>query len=540
MSRYIFNLVSKSKISIFVFVIYIVFALMSSCLSFVQPYLTGLFIDVLISTKEAAEVISFSVLVALLGIISAVINYLVGTFAIKLCGKYSFELLYTVTDNYLEGSYLVQKKDDPMYVTQKLYTDCNTVCSYFFNNVTIVPVLVLVIAAVMSILLSLNSIIFFLAVFLSLIYITVIFSYKKLIFRTQLEKKEYESKFVAKISEVFSSLLEIKLLSINKLALNNLKKQFDQYYPKYKKNANTTMAFGSIDTIVSTVFQSLVLIISGILILNHKLSIGQYIIICSYFNVLLSSFKKLITVIQSKQEANASWNRISQLYYIETRNGSEIINNINMIEIKDLVFRYENMKKDLLQIPYLRFIKGESYSLSGPNGAGKSTLCYILLGLYQTKNSIFYNGIDLSQLDIIETRKSNIYIVPQKPFVPDMLVNTYISSRLQKKSNYILEELDKYAIKNNVPVNLYDEVCSHVNENCRDLSGGEFKKLNLFLGLLSNSSILVLDEPTNDLDQVSINEIRSYIVENPLNKMIILVTHNESLRDACSQHIILS
>ncbi|MFU9975373.1 ABC transporter transmembrane domain-containing protein, partial [Fannyhessea vaginae] len=196
MSRYIFNLVSKSKISIFVFVIYIVFALMSSCLSFVQPYLTGLFIDVLISTKKTAEIISFSVLVALLGIISAVINYLVGTFAIKLCGKYSFELLYTVTDNYLEGSYLVQKKDDPMYVTQKLYTDCNTVCSYFFNNVTIVPVLVLVIAAVMSILLSLNSIIFLLAVFLSLIYITVIFSYKKLIFRTQLEKKEYESKFV--------------------------------------------------------------------------------------------------------------------------------------------------------------------------------------------------------------------------------------------------------------------------------------------------------------------------------------------------------
>lgn len=110
MSRYIFNLVSKSKISIFVFVIYIVFALMSSCLSFVQPYLTGLFIDVLISTKKTAEIISFSVLVALLGIISAVINYLVGTFAIKLCGKYSFELLYTVTDNYLEGSYLVQKK----------------------------------------------------------------------------------------------------------------------------------------------------------------------------------------------------------------------------------------------------------------------------------------------------------------------------------------------------------------------------------------------------------------------------------------------
>lgn len=237
----------------------------------------------------------------------------------------------------------------------------------------------------MSILLSLNSIIFFLAVFLSLIYITVIFSYKKLIFRTQLEKKEYESKFVAKISEVFSSLLEIKLLSINKLALNNLKKQFNKYYPKYKKNANTTMAFGSTDTIVSTVFQSLVLIISGILILNHELSIGQYIIICSYFNVLLSSFKKLITVIQSKQEANASWNRISQLYYIETRNGSEIINNIDMIEIKDLVFRYENMKKDLLQIPYLRFIKGESYSLSGPNGAGKSTLCYILLGYIRPK-----------------------------------------------------------------------------------------------------------------------------------------------------------
>lgn len=540
MNRYIMKLVSNNKASILLFIIYISLALVSSCLSFIQPYFNGLFIDVLISAKGVTEVIHFALFVALLGICAAVINYLVGTFAVKLCGRYSFELLYAITDNYLEGSYLAQKKDNPVYVTQRLYSDCNTICLYFFNNVINIPVILLVIISIMIVLLSLSPSIFFMALLLSVIYFLVIYSYKKLIFRAQLEKKEYESKFVAKIAEVFSSFLEIKLLSINKLALNNLRSQFNLYYPKYVKTGTTTVAFGSSDTVVSTVFQSFVLILSGIMILNHDLSVGQYVIICAYFNVLLSSYKKLITVIQSKQEANASWNRIQQLNKAEENKNTKILKSISIIEVKNLQFRFYNMEKDLLNIHYLQFLIGETYCISGVNGAGKTTLCYILLGLYESNDSIFYDGISIGQLNVSETRKRNIYIVPQKPYVPDTLVEFYLRDRLQQTNKYNLSDLHRLSVERHVPLNLYNEVCAHFDENCRNLSGGEFKKLNLFIGLLSSASILILDEPTNDLDQESIILIRNYVRNNPLNKMIIIVTHEKELEAACSHSVLLS
>ncbi|MBF1358608.1 MAG: ATP-binding cassette domain-containing protein, partial [Mogibacterium diversum] len=182
----------------------------------------------------------------------------------------------------------------------------------------------------------------------------------------------------------------------------------------------------------------------------------------------------------------------------------------------------------------------ETYCISGVNGAGKTTLCYILLGLYESNDSIFYDGISIGQLNVSETRKRNIYIVPQKPYVPDTLVEFYLRDRLQQTNKYNLSDLHRLSVERHVPLNLYNEVCAHFDENCRNLSGGEFKKLNLFIGLLSSASILILDEPTNDLDQESIILIRNYVRNNPLNKMIIIVTHEKELEAACSHSVLLS
>ena len=72
MNRYIMKLVSNNKASILLFIIYISLALVSSCLSFIQPYFNGLFIDVLISAKGVTEVIHFALFVAGAGVVAGV------------------------------------------------------------------------------------------------------------------------------------------------------------------------------------------------------------------------------------------------------------------------------------------------------------------------------------------------------------------------------------------------------------------------------------------------------------------------------------
>ena len=133
--------------------------------------------------------------------------------------------------------------------------------------------------------------------------------------------------------------------------------------------------------------------------------------------------------------------------------------------------------------------RGEAVALLGANGAGKSTLIKCILGLLDFKGLITVNGSDIKENP--KQVKSLIGYVPQEPMLYDMrtmdILNFFGSIRRTGK-----ERIDHV-------LNITG-LAEHASKSTSELSGGMRQRLSFAIALLSSPPVLLLDEPTSNLD----------------------------------------
>lgn len=158
-----------------------------------------------------------------------------------------------------------------------------------------------------------------------------------------------------------------------------------------------------------------------------------------------------------------------------------------MIEIIDLTKNYGGFKA--LDCVSLRIDTGESVCLLGENGAGKSTLIKCILGMLEFTGAIKINN------KIIDTEtvnhKLDIGYIPQEPVFYDMKVDELLSFFA------VLRKSDKSRIDDSLNITGLNE---HMNKRTSELSGGLKQRLSFAIALLSDPPVLMLDEPTSNLD----------------------------------------
>ena len=192
---------------------------------------------------------------------------------------------------------------------------------------------------------------------------------------------------------------------------------------------------------------------------------------------------------------------------------------MNIIEIKNLTLGYENNK--VIKNLSINIKEGDFLCIVGPNGAGKSTLIKGILGLIKPlKGEIKFNNL----------KQTFIGYMPQETKIdanfPASVLEIVLSgtlNRLDLISFYTKKEKD--IALNNLKLlgieNLKDK-------NFSDLSGGGRQKVLLARSLCATTKLLILDEPSNNLDSKSKKELYKTITD--LNKnhniTIIMITHD--------------
>src|ERR1043166_2713020 len=205
-----------------------------------------------------------------------------------------------------------------------------------------------------------------------------------------------------------------------------------------------------------------------------------------------------------------------------------------MIYAEDLTKRFG----DFRALDRIRFEvrRGEVVGFLGPNGAGKSTTMRILTCFISpTSGSALVHGFDVFD-NPLEARRKSGYLPQRAPLYPEMNVWEYLEFTSQVRG------LDGGTFRSRL--RRVVEVCGLAQVLGKDigtLSHGYRQRVGLGQALMHDPPILILDEPTSDLDPNEKAEVIKYIKEIGKDHTILLSTHNlAEVEEACARAIIVS
>lgn len=180
--------------------------------------------------------------------------------------------------------------------------------------------------------------------------------------------------------------------------------------------------------------------------------------------------------------------------------------------------------------------RGEVVGFLGPNGAGKSTTMRILTCFIAPTSGVAkVRGHDVFD-DTIAVRSSLGYLPQRAPLYLEMTVYEYL--RFAAKMRNLDHETFKKRARNVV------EVCGlaqSLSKEIRQLSHGYRQRVGLAQALIHDPPILILDEPTSDLDPNEKAEFLNYLKQIGKDRTVLLSTHNlKEVESACARAIIVS
>ncbi len=195
---------------------------------------------------------------------------------------------------------------------------------------------------------------------------------------------------------------------------------------------------------------------------------------------------------------------------------------MNKLQLENISYRYSKKSRLILKDVNLNFTEGTVTAIIGESGAGKSTLLHLIAGLIEAENGrILFNGKAIT--DMVSYRRNTCSMISQSYLLfPYRTVLENVEYPLQmKKIQYSKNVVEDVLASVNLNSELYGRLPS-------TLSGGEQQRVAIARCLLSDSDIIVADEPTGNLDVHNTQEIINLMlnIAHQKHKIIIIVTHD--------------
>lgn len=200
-----------------------------------------------------------------------------------------------------------------------------------------------------------------------------------------------------------------------------------------------------------------------------------------------------------------------------------------MIEVEKLSFVYRKSKRAVLHDFSLSLCQGKVYGLLGKNGAGKSTLLYLMAGLLTPKSGrVMYHDTDVRRR--LPVTLQDMFLVPEEFELPAISLISYVELNSPFYPRFSKEDMVKYLH--------YFEMDMDVDLGA--LSMGQKKKVFMSFALATNTSLLLMDEPTNGLDIPGKSQFRKFIASGMTEDKIILIsTHQVRDIDKVLDHVLI-
>lgn len=356
------------------------------------------------------------------------------------------------------------------------------------------------------------------------------------------DKRVEKTRFAKKLQKImlhYNSIKEIKLYRIGKYFQNIILSIYNENLNQDKSVGKKQFKNLSLVDILNTVISYIYKIYIIFLTLSNGLTIGAMNMYMSALTNIDSSVKSTLSCISELYENNLY---IENLFYvidlkpkISDNETSKSFNNniINYIEFRNVSFKYPKSNKYALKKVSFKIKANQTCAIVGLNGCGKTTLIKLLTRLYDPdEGEIYIDDVNIKEYSIQSLYKG-ISVVFQDymkyPFTVkenigfgdiDNIDNTELIEDCSKKSNAydFIQKLD----------DKFDTKLEKLWKNGVELSLGQWQKLAISRAFMSNSSILILDEPTASVDAKSEYELFKNFKELVGSRTSILISHRFS------------
>ena len=383
-----------------------------------------------------------------------------------------------------------------------------------------------------------------------LFFIISVKTFKGMIRRSANRINKHSSLMLKSISEIIDNSILIKLSSKNSFFIN-----------KYINQLNLQLKFRNLDRLINSLPKNIFEILGVSLVMGYVLfeildgnkNTNELITTISFVALaaarMIPSFGQInsnvSTIIFNENTFVEFCNNRKKMDFLkiqkEENHENKKIKEEKKLEIilENVSFYYDQQKKVLENLNY-NFLNNCIYGVSGKSGSGKSTLIKIIMGLLEPLNGSIYISDLNNKYDI--RKHSNIFgYVPQNIF----LINDTIESNIAMGEN--LNEINSDGMKKSLELTSLSELLNmtgvekyKITEQGTNLSGGQTQMIGIARAIYRNPKILILDEPTNNLDSTTKKKFIQNLKKISENRICIIVSHDTELLKCCNKNITIS
>lgn len=342
-------------------------------------------------------------------------------------------------------------------------------------------------------------------------------------------------------AEFIRGIRDVKLLNGTKGIMDQTKKELDKVKQEKISMENKRYHFRILANSIRD-FLDVSFIILGICLVKYSnLTIANFVILYMYrghIEGILRTYDSLVELIKSY---NLSATRVFEVlgdHFPKEKEEGLLLEHLDgNIEFRNVSFSYA--EEEVIKNINLNIKKGERIGFVGTSGSGKSTIFNLITKLYnQEKGEILIDGINIKDISYTSVR-NNISLIPQSPYIFNFSILDNL--RLANPSasiNSIIEACKKADIYKKIE-SLDNKFDTEVGEGGVILSGGEKQRLAIARSLIKNTNIILFDEATSSLDNISQDKVQNSIYKLDKDKTILIIAHRLSTVINCDRIVVM-
>ena len=422
------------------------------------------------------------------------------------------------------------------------FTDANSIIDALAST-TISIFLDISMMLMISIILFLqNSNLFFISLLGLPIYALIIIAFMKPFEKMNRDTMEANATLSSSVIEDINGIETIKSLVSEKTRYQKLDREFVDYLKRSFTYSRAESQQKALKKFAQLLLNVCVLWMGANFVMDGKMSLGQlitYNTLLYYFTNPLENIINLQSKLQTAQVANS---RLNEVYRVKSEfEEQKMVEDLSMVQgdmtFKGIHYKYD-YGQDILSDINLTIKQGSKIALVGISGSGKSTLAKMMVNFYNpNQGEIRLGDMNLNQIDKKSLRQ-HINYLPQQPYVFNgtILENLLLGAKEGTTREDILRAVELAEIREDIermPLNYQTELTS----DGTGISGGQRQRIALARALLTDASILILDEATSSLDILT----EKRIVDNLMNldKTLIFIAHRLTIAERVEKVIVL-